>query len=255
MSLQSTDVGTHDGSASGPLSHASFDATHWSVVTDAGDRLSPKSGAALETLCRAYWHPIYAYIRRKGLSPADAEDVTQEFFCQLIGRNSLESVDRSRGSFRSFLLASVNHLLANGWDKARALKRGGGRAILSLDAEEAEGRFAQESAVHDSPEQAFDRRWAVTLLDRALAIVREEFIASGKLPQFDLLKRFLSEVPADGEYLELADRLGLEPGRVSLVVHRLRLRYREVVRAEIAQTVANDDELKCEMRHLFAALG
>ena len=126
----------------------------------------------METLCRAYWYPLYAYIRRKGLSPADAQDVTQEFFCRLIGKNYLESVDRSRGSFRSFLLASVNHLLANEWDKARALKRGGGRQILSLDAEEAEGRYVQEPAAHDSPEKAFDRRWALTLLDRALAILR-----------------------------------------------------------------------------------
>ena len=233
---------------------ASFDTTRWSVVTAAGDQLSPDAAAALETLCRAYWYPLYSYIRRKGLSAADAQDVTQEFFCRLIGKNYLESVDRARGSFRSFLLASINHLLANEWDKARALKRGGGKQILSLDAEEAEGRYVQEPAAHDSPEKAFDRRWALTLLDRALSLLREEFATGGRLAQFDLLKVFLSDVAGDGDYAALAGPLGLEPGGVAVAVHRMRVRYREIVRAEIAQTVATEAELKAEMRHLFAVM-
>ncbi len=133
-------VASHDTNTNVPPGQASIDTTRWSVVTAAGDRLSPEAAAALEKLCRAYRYPLYCYIRRKGLAPADAQDVTQEFFHRLIGKNYLESVDRSRGSFRSFLLASVNHFLANEWDKARALKRGGGRPILSLDAEAAEGR-------------------------------------------------------------------------------------------------------------------
>ena len=243
-----------DSSDGVPSGQASFDTTRWSVVTAAGDRLSPNAAAALETLCRAYWYPLYAYVRRRGLSPLDAQDVTQEFFCRLIGKNYLESVDRSRGSFRSFLLASINHLLANEWDKARALKRGGGRQIISLDAEAAEGRFVQEPAAHDSPEKAFDRRWALTLLDRALACLRDEFAADGKLAQFDLLKVFLSDVAGDGDYSALAEPLRMEPGGVAVAVHRLRVRYREIVRAEIAQTVANEAELKAEMRHLFATL-
>ena len=181
----------HDISSVALRGAVSFDTTRWSVVTVAGDRLSPNATSALETLCRAYWYPLYAYVRRKGLAPADAQDVTQEFFCRLIGKNYLASVDRSRGSFRSFLLASVNHLLANEWDKARALKRGGGRQILSLDAEEAEGRYVQEPTALDSAEKVFDRRWALTLLDRALARLREEFVTDGKLPQFDALKGFL----------------------------------------------------------------
>lgn len=219
-----------------------------------GDQLSPKATEAMETLCRAYWYPLYAYVRRKGLAVADAQDVTQEFFHRLIGKNYLESVDRERGSFRSFLLASMNHLLANEWDKARTLKRGGGHQIISLDAEEAEGRLMQEAAVNDSPEKAFDRRWALTLLDRALAQLREEFTATGRLPQFDALKVFLSEVASDGEYPALAEKLGMDAGAVAVAVHRLRLRYREIVRSEIAQTVANEAELKAEMRHLFASL-
>ena len=247
-------MGAHETSTNVPPGPSSFDTTRWSVVTAAGDRLSPEAEAALEKLCRAYWYPLYCYIRRKGLAPADAQDVTQEFFCRLIGKNYLESVDRTRGSFRSFLLASVNHLLANEWDKARALKRGGGRQIISLDAEEAEGCYVQEPTGHDSPEKAFDRRWALTLLDRALAILRDEFAADGKLPQFDRLKGFLSDVAVDGDYAALAGSLGLEASGVAVAVHRLRVRYREIVRAEIAQTVADEAELKDEMRHLFAVL-
>ena len=189
-----------------------------------------------------------------GLAPADAQDVTQEFFCRLIGKNYLESVDRSRGSFRSFLLASVNHLLANEWDKARALKRGGGREIVSLDAEDAEGRYLHEPAAHDSPEKSFDRQWATTLLNRALIRLHAEFAAEGKGAQFDLLKGFLSDVAGEGEYATLAEPLGLENGGVAVAVHRLRVRYREIVRAEIAQTVADESELKAEMRHLFSTL-
>jgi DNA-directed RNA polymerase specialized sigma24 family protein len=237
-----------------PSGAVSFATTRWSVVAAAGDRLSPSAAEALEILCRAYWYPLYAYVRRKGLAAADAQDVTQEFFHRLIGKNYLESVDRRQGSFRSFLLASVNHLLANEWDKARALKRGGGHQVISFDAEEAEGRFVQEAAMNDSAEKAFDRRWALTLLDRALARLREEFAAAGKTPQFDALKVFLSEVAGAGDYAALAEQVGLDAGGVAVAVHRLRLRYREIVRDEIAQTVATEAELKAEMRHLFASL-
>lgn len=237
-----------------PNGQAAFNTTRWSIVHAAGDRQSPDAAAALEVLCRAYWYPLYVYIRRKGLSPSDAQDLTQEFFCRLIGKNSLESVDRGKGSFRSFLLASVNHLLANEWDKARALKRGGDRHIVSLEAEEAEGRFIQEPSDHDSPEKAFDRRWVLTLLERSLARLREEFTAAGKLPQFDRLKVFLSDIADAGDYAALAGPLGLEAGAVAVAVHRLRLRYREIVRAEIAQTVTTESELNFEMHHLFTAL-
>ena len=247
-------MGSHESSGNLPARASAFETTRWSVVTAAGDRRSPDAAAALEKLCRAYWYPLYCYVRRRGLPPPDAQDVTQEFFCRLIAKNYLESVDRRQGSFRSFLLASIGHLLANEGDKARALKRGGGQPILSLDAAEAEGRFLREPAAHDSPERAFDRRWAATLLDRALAALRAEFAAEDRCAQFDLLKVFLSEVAGEGDYAALAAPLGVEPGGVAVAVHRLRLRYREIVRAEIAQTVANEAELKDEMRHLFAVL-
>lgn len=180
--------------------------------------------------------------------------MTQEFFCRLIGKNYLQTVDRNAGSFRSFLLASVNHLLANEWDKSQTLKRGGGHEFISLDAERAEDRFAQESSINDSPERAFDRRWALTLLDRALARLRDEFTNAGKLRQFDLLKGFLSDLAGEGDYAALAETLGMDAGGVAVAVHRLRRRYRDIVRAEIAQTVTTESELDAEMDHLFAAL-
>ncbi len=247
-------MSSFDSSGEGPSGAASFDTTHWSVVSAAADLVSPNATAALETLCRTYWYPLYSYVRRKGYSAADAQDMTQEFFCRLIGKQYLKSVDRNAGSFRSFLLASINHLLANEWDKAQTLKRGGGREFISLDAEEAENRFAREASVSDSPERAFDRRWALTLLDRALARLREEFTNAGKLRQFDLLKGFLSDLAGEGDYASIAGTLGLDAGGVAVAVHRLRRRYRDIVRSEIAQTVSTESELDAEMDHLFAAL-
>ena len=233
---------------------ASFATTRWSIVSLAREGISPAAAAALEVLCKSYWYPLYSYVRRKGVSAADAQDLTQEFFYRLIDRDYLGSVDRKLGSFRSFLLASINHLLANEWNKARALKRGGECQILSLDVEQAEGRFLLEAANCDSPEKAFDRRWAMTFLERALIRLREEFVASGKLRQFESLKPFLSNLPEDGAYAAVATDLGMEPGGVAVAVHRLRVRYREIVRSDVAETVTSEEELKAEMRHLFASL-
>jgi RNA polymerase sigma-70 factor (ECF subfamily) len=193
-------------------------------------------------------------LRRRGLSPEDAQDVTQEFFCRLIGKHHLAAVDRNRGSFRAFLLAAINHLLSNEWDKARALKRGGGARVIPLDAEAAEERYSRETPAAEDPERAFDRRWALAVLDRALARVRDDYVAAGKVAQFERLKLFLSDVAGDGEYAAHAAALGLEPGAVAVAVHRLRSRYREMVRDEIAQTVTSAAELKEEMRYLLACL-
>ena len=232
----------------------SFETTHWSVVVDARDGDTSTAVKALEKLCRAYWYPLYSYVRRKGVTVADAQDLTQDFFCRLIEKNYLASVDRDRGSFRSFLLASIGHLLANEWNKARTLKRGGGQRIISFDAEEAEGRFIQEPAGTDSPERAFDRRWALTVFDRALARLREEFTDAGKGRQFDLLKVFLSDVASEGDYAALSAQFETDAGGVALAVHRLRRRYREIVRLEVAQTVTCASELDSEMQHLLSAL-
>lgn len=234
--------------------NVSFDTTHWSVVTMAGNQLSPGAMEALDSLCKAYWYPLYAYARRRGLSGADAEDVTQEFFCRLVRKNYLASLDRTRGSFRSFLLASMNHLLLNEWEKARSLKRGGGHQFISLDGEEAEERYAREPVAHESPEKSFDRHWTLTLLDRALGRLQDEFVLAGKFPQFEALKGFLSEIAGEGEYPALAQKLGTDAGAVAVAVHRLRLRYREIVCAEVAQTVTSHADLKAEMSHLLASL-
>ena len=231
-----------------------FETTHWSVVLTAKNGRSPDGAAALEKLCRAYWKPLYLHVRRKGYSPADSQDLTQEFFSRLIRDGAFDSATRDNGSFRSYLLASLNHLLANEWHKARALKRGGGHEIISLDAEEAEGMFMQEATSNDAPEKAFDRQWALTVLDRALLRLRDQFDTAGKLAQFESLKGFLSNAAAEGDYSSIAGSLGLDAGAVAVAVHRLRLRYRDLVRAEIAQTVATDAEFEAEMRHLFASL-
>jgi DNA-directed RNA polymerase specialized sigma24 family protein len=208
----------------------------------------------MEKLCRAYWLPLYSHIRRKGYSPADSQDLTQEFFSRLVREGAFDSATRGNGSFRSYLLASLNHLLANEWHKAQTLKRGGGHEIISLDAQEAEGRFMHEAVTDDPPEKAFDRQWALTVLDRALLRVREQFNSAGKLAHFESLKGFLSNVAGEGDYASLAASLGLDAGGVAVAGHRLRLRYRDMVRAEIAQTVATEAELEAEMRHLFSSL-
>lgn len=231
-----------------------FATTRWSLVTAAADQDSSSATPALERLCRAYWYPLYAYVRRKGLTAHDAQDLIQEFFYRLIEKNYLTSVDRSIGTFRCFLLASLNHLLANEWDKTRALKRGGGREIISLDRERAEGRFLEEPLVESSAERAFDRGWTLILLDRALSQLRDEWASGGKLRQFDILKPYLSDAADNGDYAALGERLGIKASTIGVAVHRLRQRYREIVRSEIAQTVRSEEELNTEMRHLLQSL-
>jgi RNA polymerase sigma-70 factor (ECF subfamily) len=231
-----------------------FATTHWSVVLTAGQGASPDADAALEKLCRAYWYPLYAYIRRQGRSPHDAQDLTQEFFARLLEGNYIGSVQREKGKFRSFLLAALNHFLANERARDNAAKRGGGKALLCLDEQTAEGRYSLESSAHDSPANAFDKRWAITLLERAFAQVREEFAAAGKKEVFDHLKNFLAEDTSAGDYAAVAGKLGMTAGAVTVAVHRLRHKYRDATRAEVAQTVANVHEIDDEIRYLFAVL-
>jgi len=220
------------------------------VAAKAGE--STQARKALEHLCATYWYPLYAFVRREGHEAADAQDLTQEFFARLLEKNWLDAVDRERGKFRSFLLAAMRHFLANEWDRARRLKRGGGQAILSLDAESAECRYALEPADPVTADRIFERRWALTLLDQVLTRLQKEFVAAGRGKLFDELKSALTgeKVP----YGEIAARLNLNEGAVRVAVHRLRLRYRDLVRAEIAETVATEDEVDAEVQHLFAAL-
>src|SRR4051812_4906422 len=232
-----------DEPCSGPAASATgvadFRTTHWSRVLQAGQESSPTAEAALEDLCRTYWYPIYVYVRRQGHAPHDAEDLTQEFFARLLRLESLKDVAPQKGKFRTFLLASLKHFLADAWDAAKAKKRGGAHTIVSLDDADAEQRYQNEPAGDVTPDVAFERRWLMTLLERALSGVREDYSRAGKSPQFERLKGFLSNPVEEGDYDRLAAQWGKNSGAVAVAVHRLRQRYRDLVRAEIAQTVSS----------------
>ena len=215
---------------------------------------SPQAHQALETLCRNYWYPLYAYVLRQGHNAHDAQDLTQAFFARLLEKNYLADVQREKGRFRSFLLASLKHFLANEWDREQALKRGGGRRLIALDEDSAESRYKLEPKDDLSADKIYERRWALTLLDQVLAKLRGEFETDGKLEQFETLKQYLSAGRTSVSYAQAADKLGMNEGAIKVAVHRLRKRYRELLRAEIAQTVATASEVEAEIRYLFAAL-
>lgn len=231
-----------------------FAVTHWSVVLAAGHSDSTHARAALEKLCRTYWQPIYAYVRRQGHGPHDAQDLTQEFFARLLEKRSLADVDRAKGRFRSFLLASLKHFLANERDKARAQKRGGGQTLIPIDAQSAETSCGVDPADPATAEKVFERRWALTVLDHALQRLREEHEREGRENLFEQLKVTLTEASRSVRYAEIAARLEMSEGAVKVAVHRLRQRYRELVRAEITVTVASSGEVEEEIRALFSAL-
>jgi RNA polymerase sigma-70 factor (ECF subfamily) len=236
------------------MSPSQFATTHWSLVLAARDRAEPGADDALSSLCGLYWYPLYAYVRRRGHGADEAHDLTQEFFARLLEKDFLAGVDRGKGQFRSFLLAACNHFLANEHDRARAKKRGGGRAVLSLDAADAEGRYLGEPADALTPEKLFERRWALALLQQVMARLRDEFEAKGKARLFDRLRGFLVGEKGVG-YRQAADELGLSEGAVKVAVHRMRQRYRELLHEEIARTVGAPEEVEEELRALFAALG
>jgi len=238
-----------------PREAANFTPTHWSVVLAAAGRAdSTHARDALEKLCRNYWLPIYVFVRRQGHNPHDAQDLTQEFFARLLEKNFLAGVHREKGRFRSFMLASVKHFLANEWDKATAQKRGGGQVPISIDAELGESSFGLEPVDTVTAEKIYERRWALALLEQVLRRLREEYTRDGKEKQFEQLKPTLTEASRSVRYAEIAVRLGTSEGAVKVAVHRLRQRYRELLRAEIADTVANTSEIDDEIRNLFAAL-
>ena len=233
---------------------AVFVTTHWSVVLSAGGVDSVESRRALETLCLAYWYPLYAYARRRGYAPHDAQDLTQGFFARLLEHHWLASADPGRGRFRSFLLTAMNHYLATEWQKARAQKRGGGRAVLSLELAAAEQRYDLEPADGATPDKAFDKHWAITLLDHVVGQVEKEYHRQGKATVFAALKETLAGARESQPYAALAFRLGMTEGAVKVAVYRLRKRYRQLLRAEIANTVASPGEVDDEMKYLFRTL-
>ncbi len=213
------------------------------------------AGHALEKLCQTYWYPLYAYVRRRNYSPADAEDLTQEFFARFLAHHWVADADRGKGRFRSFLLSALNHFLANEWDKARAKKRGGGAPLLSLQFDTAETRYGREPADNVTPGQEFERRWALTLLENTVERLRIEYAKEGKETLFAALNPCLVGDRTSQPYEELARNLALTEVAVKSAVHRLRQRYRQLLREEIAQTVAEPSEVEAELRHLIAVLG
>jgi RNA polymerase sigma factor (sigma-70 family) len=235
--------------------HPVFVTTHWSLVLSARDSKSPQSAAALEKLCRAYWSPLYAYVRRTGQSMENAEDLTQAFFARLLEKNFLDAADPERGRFRSFLLIALKRFLANEWDRVRAQKRGGARTILSLDTELAEQKFQAEAAAAEiSPDRLYERRWALTLLEQTMSRLRAEFEGTGKNEEFEKLKRFLTAGKSEIPYLTVAGELGMTESALRVAVHRLRKRYRELFREEIAHTLAEGENVEEELRHLIVVL-
>jgi RNA polymerase sigma factor (sigma-70 family) len=235
-------------------SDAWFVTTHWSVVISARQKDSPQSAAALEGLCRAYWYPLYAYVRRQGHTPHDAQDLTQEFFARLLQKDYLLAAAREKGRFRTFLLVALKRFLANEWDRARAQKRGGGQALLPLDTAAAETRYQMEPAAEASADLIYDRRWALTLLEQTMAQLRAEFAGSGRAKEFEQLKVCLTAERAGIQYAEIAAALGSSEGAARVAVHRLRKRFRELFRDQIAHTVSSQEEIDEEVRHLMKVL-
>jgi len=230
----------------------SFPNTRWSVVLTARQP-SPESAAALEALCRAYWFPLYAYVRRCGQSPEDAQDLTQEFFCRLLEKRWLDSADREKGKLRTFLIVALKYFMSKEWRRASAQRRGGGTASAAFDSAFAESRFAADS--HSlAPDETFDRQWALTLLDLTVNRLRDEFAAVGRPGDFDALKNCLLAERGAIDYTAVARQLGGNEGAARVAVHRLRKRFRAIYRAEISQTLADGADVDAELRHLAAAL-
>lgn len=231
-----------------------FSTTHWSVVLSASDTHSPQAEAALDKLCRSYWRPLYTYVRRRGYDPDTAKELTQEFFARLLAKRLLAGVDPTKGKFRSWLLGVMNHFLAHEWAKGRVQKRGGGQPVFSLDEADVEERYRIELADEATPEKIFDRRWAFMVLDQAAARLRREHEAAGKTDLYSNLKGFVSTESTLVSYEEAALHLGLSQSAVRSAIHRLRQRYQELIREEIAQTVTSAAEINEEIRHLLAAI-
>lgn len=232
-----------------------FATTHWSLVLSARDPQSPQSAAALEKLCRTYWFPLYAYVRRGGGLKEDAEDLTQAFFARLLEKKFLDSVRQERGRFRTFLLVALKRFLANEWHRAHAQKRGGFQTPVPLDTELAERKLQTEIAAPEvSPDRDYERRWALALLEQTLSRLRAEFQRAGKIPEFERLKNFLTADSKEIPYATAAAELGLGESAMRVAVHRLRRRYREVFREEIAHTLAEGESVEDELHHLLDVL-
>jgi len=241
--------------APSPASPAWFVTTHWSVVLSAREKDSPETGRALETLCRTYWYPLYSFSRRQGRNAPDAQDLTQAFFARLLQKDYLQAAAREKGRFRTWLLVAFKRFCANEWDREHARKRGGFSPAMSIDQDLAESRFAAEPSHDAQPDVLFDRQWARTLLDRAMSQLQEEYTSSGRAKLFEYLQDCLARDESALPYAAIGARLNLTEAAVKMAVHRLRARYREILRSEIAHTVSRPEEIDEEIRHLFSSFG
>jgi RNA polymerase sigma-70 factor (ECF subfamily) len=242
------------GTTASPEHLGIFPQTKWTVVLAAGGTPSPASAAALERLCSAYWYPLYAFVRRRGQAPPDAEDLTQEFFARLLAHNWIAQADRHKGRFRSFLLLAMKRFLAKEWDKVKTLKRGGQVRLVPFQWDTAETRYTREPADTRTPEQVFEKQWALTLLASVLNRLREDYACDGKGALFHTLEPCLIGSRDMQPYAVLAAELGMSEGAVRVAVCRLRERYRACLKAEIAQTVASPAEVVEELRHLLRVM-
>lgn len=233
---------------------AAFRTTHWSAVLLAGRDSEPDARAALEDLCRTYWYPLYVFVRRKGHAHADAQDLVQGFFGQLLERRDLAGVHPDKGRFRTFLLSALGHFLANEWHRTKALKRGGNLQFVPLETGDPENRFQREPATADSPEAGYDRAWAEQVLRSVLTRLRAENEREGGAERFEALKGFLLGDRGGEPYAAVAERLGTTESGIKSAVHRLRQRLRELFREEIARTVATETEIEDELRHLIRTM-
>ncbi len=238
-----------------PFAQPRFQTTRWSIILSARDKDSPASDDALATLCQVYWYPLYAFVRRRGHSAHDAQDRTQAFFERLLEKDYLRSVAPANGRFRAFLVVAMKHFLANERDKERTLKRGGGALHLPLDSELAESRYGEEASEPMPADQIFERRWALTLLDRAMARLRSDYEKSGRIEEFQCLKTHLAADRGEVDYPQIVSRLGLNEGAARVALHRLRKRFRRLFREEIAETVSDPAEVDDEVRHVVSVLG
>jgi RNA polymerase sigma factor (sigma-70 family) len=233
---------------------ARFMTTRWSLVLAAGHGSGPHAHEALSILCESYWYPLYAFIRRQGYPADEAFDLTQSFFTRLLEKCDFATADPKRGRFRSWLLASATHFLSNARDHERAQKRGGGLILERIDAGEAEGRYGLEPSHEETPERLFERQWALALLARVLEALRHEWAKASKGPLFETLKGSLTGDKALATYQQIADEVGMTEGAVKVAVHRLRRRFRELLKAEVAQTLDRPEEMEEELRSLVAAM-
>ena len=236
------------------MGSSDFPMTRWSVVVSAREGDARQAKAALSELCEAYWVPLYAFARRTGKSAEDAEDLTQAFFARLIEKDLFAKADEERGKLRSFLLGTFKHFLSDEWDKARALKRGGGRALVSIDAAQAEERLAVEPVDEESPDRSFERKWALVVLERVMQSLRKTYEEAGKGEVFEELHPYLAPDSGGATYRESGERLGLSDNAVRVAVFRMRQRYGAELRTQIAETVASDEEVADEIDFLFRAV-